>query len=176
MNKNNIKQINYKFARNILPRIIHQNPGLFYEKCISRGYPSFISSLKAAWLNTAKSFGDVDISLNNVDINLEINHVYGNGDFILLVSLPFTSDGCDMIGFYIREEDSMDFNCLDGNIYESIEIDYYIFFKANYVDKYTLLEVDKDTSLKNNGYVSASEELLLKKLYKLKNKRSYMWL
>lgn len=172
MKKNTIKQINYKFARSILPNIIHRNPGLFYEKFISKGYPSFMNSLKIAWLNTAKSFGILDISYKDVEMHLEINHVYANGDFVLLISLPFTSEGCDMIGLYIREDETANLDELEMNIYDSMEIDYYVFLKVNCVNKYTLLKVDKDSSLNISGYVSASEELLLKKMYSLKNRRS----
>lgn len=165
-----IKKINYKFTRNILSRAILKNPYLFYEKNISQGYISFVNSLKTAWKNTAKGILDKEIPLSDIEISLELTHVYPNGDFILLVSLPYIKEGCDLIAFYIREtvEGLKD---LDGDNLEQIDINYYLFYKTTHVDKYTLLEVDKENNLRNKGYISASEELLLNKLYNQKKKK-----
>lgn len=172
MNTQEITEINYKFARNILSRAVLRNPALFYEKYISGGSSSFIYSLKSAWVNAAKSFGRDTVVISDVDLSLEITHVYENGDFILMVSLPFSNEGCDMIGFYIRENnDSMDFSEGIDDIYD-VNISYYIFYKTTHLDKYTLLEVNKDMTLKSSGYISASEDLLIRRLYKIETKRA----
>lgn len=163
MDLSKLAEINYDFARNVLSRAIVRNPQLFYTKYITMGYEFFLNSLKAAWLKCAKKstyfFEDID----SVEIDIEISHVYSNGDFFLLTSLPTAITGCDLIGLYITE----DIDEMLGDY--KVNINYYIFYKTKYLDKYILLSVDKEQNLANLGYISTFETTLIKSIFN-KNK------
>lgn len=163
MNLSELAEINYDFARNILSRAVVRNPQLFYNKYITMGYDFFLNSLKAAWLNCAKKSTYSSTNLDSVEIDIEISHVYSNGDFFLLTSLPNALTGCDLIGLYITED-------IDEALGDyTVNINYYIFYKTKYFDKYLLLSVDKEQNLVNLGYISTFETTLIKDVYN-KNK------
>lgn len=165
MNLSELAEINYDFARNILSRAIVRNPQLFYNKYITMGYDFLLNSLKAAWLNCAKKSTYPFTNLDSVDIDIEISHVYSNGDFFLLTSLPNALTGCDLIGFYITED-------IDEALGDyTVNINYYIFYKTKYLDKYLLLSVDKEQNLINLGYISTFETALIKDVYNKNKKR-----
>ncbi len=165
MNSEAFKSINYKFSRDIIPRSSLRDSSDFLENYISHGHDSFKDFLRVAWLNTSNLLGfDFDISLVDIDIDLEISHYFNNGDVLLLMSLPYSTSGSDLICFYIRDFYS------DGKF--EVDISYYILYKTGHSDKYMLLSVKDDLSIKNLGYVLATENAIIKKIKNISKRQS----
>lgn len=175
MNIDNTVNVNYRFARNILPRAVVRESTSFYNKYISGGSDAFLEALSVAWINSARSIGVMFPENCDVDISVNISHVYDNGDFLLALSLPYTLSGCDLIALYIRESYLSDF--INGGSISSeydVNISYYMMYKTTHTDKYILLGVDESLELKNKGYVSALEKSIIKKIGKLENKKELL--
>lgn len=161
MDLTTLAEVNYDFTRNVLAKAVVRNPELFYTKYITSGHDAFVSSLRSAWANCAK--GNTYSSFDITEICIEISHVYQNGDFFLLATLPNALKGSDLIGFYINEQ-------YDEQTEEYlIDINYYIFYKTDCLSKYILLKVDNKLNLMNLGYISAHENQLIQSIYN-KNK------
>lgn len=172
MNIENAVNVNYRFARNILPRAVVRESNSFYKKYISGGSDAFLEALSVAWLNSAKSIGLPIHENYDVDISVNISHVYDNGDFLLALSLPYTLSGCDLIALYIKEDSLSNF-INGGSLSEEydVSISYYMMYKTSHMDKYMLLGVDERLDLKNKGYVSALEKAIIDKIGKIETKK-----
>lgn len=167
MSLNLLSKVNYNFARNIFPRAVVRNPELFYSKYIAAGHNSFIESIKSAWLNCSVSsdYESKNISLDVAEIEVDISHVYENGDFFLLTTLPKALNGSDLIGLYVYE-------VIDEEGSVGIGINYYILYVSQNSDRYSLLTIDKDLKIKNLGYISTHKQSIIRSIYNI-NKRQY---
>lgn len=165
MNLNLLNKVNYNFSRNILPKAVLRNPELFYSKYIAAGHNIFIESIRSAWLNCSigHKYESKNISLDISEIEVEISHVYENGDFFLVTSLPNNSSGCDLIGLYIYET-------VDEEGITAIGINYYILYISQNADRYVLLSVTENLKIRNLGYISSQKDSMIRSIYNINKK------
>lgn len=170
MNAPSLRSINYNFSRNILASMVVKNPESFYTKFISEGHNIFLNSMKKTWINYVKSYDSVDRDiLSRVsEIDMEVAHVYDNGDFFILLRLPSTTSGCDSVGMYVYET-------FDGSADSEvrIKINYYLFHVETHVGRYSLLQVYPDLSIRNLGYIPSNKSALITNISKKNKKECY---
>lgn len=151
-----ISNVNYKFAREVLPSAIHSNPDIFYDNYILPGYDTLEKTLFSAWLSLSKSMTENVELVRCSNFSISISHIYEDGSVLLVITLPPSTEGVFAVSLLISETFDDEFSCM--------HIDYSILSKSYYENKYILMSVDRDNNMMFNGYIAKGKFSMLRKL------------